>query len=171
LEAIDVALLLARLSGAAMAAHGAQKLFGWFGGHGVAGTGAFFDKLGFRPGRLFAFVAGAGETAGGLLTCLGLAGSLGPALMLLVMVVAALSVHVKNGFFQSKNGWEMNMLYGALALALGYVGPGSLSLDGALGLNVLHAPLQVTWSFVAAVVLALLNVAARRKPPTAAGPA
>jgi putative oxidoreductase len=167
-EALDVALLLARLSGLAMAAHGAQKLFGWFGGHGVAATGVFFDKLGFRPGRLFAFAAGAGETAGGLLMALGLGGSLGPALVVLVMVVAALSVHVKNGFFQSKNGWEMNMLYVAIALPLGYVGPGSLSLDGALGLTVLHSPREVTGSFVAAVVLGLLNVAARRKPPAEA---
>jgi putative oxidoreductase len=167
--ALDVALLLTRLSGAAMAAHGAQKLFGWFGGHGVAGTGVFFEKLGFRPGRLFAFAAGAGETAGGMLTLLGLAGSLGPALIVLVMVVAALSVHVKNGFFQSSNGWEMNMLYAAIAISLGYVGPGSLSLDGALGLDVLHEPHQVTWSFVVAVVLALLNLAARRKTPAPAG--
>ncbi|MGD0529919.1 MAG: DoxX family membrane protein [Polyangiaceae bacterium] len=166
---LDVGLLLARLSGLAMAAHGAQKLFGWFGGHGVTGTGVFFEKLGFRPGRLFAFAAGAGETAGGLLVFLGLAGALGPALVVLVMVVAALSVHVKNGFFQSSSGWEMNMLYGAVALALGYVGPGSLSLDSALGLDVLHAPRQVTWSFLAAVVLALLNLAARRKIPAPTG--
>jgi hypothetical protein len=103
-----------------------------------------------------------------MLTLLGLAGSLGPALIVLVMVVAALSVQVKNGFFQSSNGWEMNMLYAEIAISLGYVGPGSLSLDGALGLDVLHEPHQVTWSFVAAVVLALLNLAARRKTPAPA---
>src|SRR6185436_20915718 len=87
---MDAGLLIARLIvGLGLAAHGTQKLFGWFGGHGLTGTGRFFESLGFRPGRTFAFAAAAGEIAAGLLTAFGLFGPLGPALMLLVMVVAS----------------------------------------------------------------------------------
>jgi putative oxidoreductase len=167
-ETLDVAFLLVRLTGLAMAAHGAQKLFGWFGGHGLAGTGGFFEKMGFRPGRLFAFAAGAGETGGGTLLFLGLGGALGPALTVLVMIVAAITVHLRNGYFQAKNGWELNSLYIAVALAVGYAGPGSLSLDHALGIDFLTSPGQVTLSFAAAAVLAGANVIARRRPAPAA---
>jgi putative oxidoreductase len=165
IEAVDVALAVVRLSGLAMAAHGSQKLFGWFGGHGVTATGAMFAKMGFRPGPLFAFMAGAGEALGGLLTFLGLGGPIGPALVLLVMIVAALTVHVRNGFFQTKSGWELNLTYGLLAIAIGYLGPGALSVDAALGLHVLGGATQVTAAFGAAVVLALANVATKRASP------
>src|SRR5437588_9148430 len=98
-------LLLARLVfGLIMAAHGAQKLFGWFGGYGIAGTGGFFESIGFRPGRLAAFAAGASEFIGGLLIALGLLGPLGPAAVLAVMVVAAVSVHWQHGLFAASNG-------------------------------------------------------------------
>ena len=94
---MDAGLILARLViGPLMAAHGAQKLFGWFGGYGLTGTGGFFESLGFRPGRLFAATAGAAEMAGGVLVALGLLGPIGPALVVSVMVVAALSVHWPN---------------------------------------------------------------------------
>src|ERR1700704_1759355 len=102
---MSVALLLARLFfGLAIAAHGAQKLFGWFGGYGIAGTGGFFETLGFRPGKLFAKLASLGEITGGLLTVLGLLGPVGPALMISVMIVAALSVHRTHGLFAATNG-------------------------------------------------------------------
>jgi putative oxidoreductase len=87
---MDVAFLIVRIVvGLGLAAHGAQKLFGWFGGHGVAGTGQFFEALGFRPGRLFALGAGLGEFGGGVLTFLGLWGALGPALIVTVLLNAA----------------------------------------------------------------------------------
>lgn len=165
---LNIAFLVSRLVGLGMVAHGAQKLFGWFGGHGVAGTGAFFEKLGFRPGWIFAFAAGAGEFVGGLLTAVGLGGPIGPALVVLVMIVAALSVHVRNGYLQGNNGFELNAMYVAHALALGYVGFGELSLDHALHLNLLASPLEVTVAFAVAVVFAVLNVAVRR--PAAATP-
>src|ERR1700730_16258910 len=102
---IDAGLIIARLVfGLLMAAHGAQKLFGWFGGHGLAGTAGFFDALGFRPGRVFASTASLAEFAGGLLIALGLFGPVGPALMLAVMIVAAVSVHLRNGLFAMSNG-------------------------------------------------------------------
>src|SRR5215218_9519413 len=89
--------------GLLMAAHGSQKLFGWFGGHGLAGTGGFFEALGFRPGRLSAAAAGAAELTGGLLVAAGLFGPVGPAVVLSVMVVAAVSVHW-HGVFAASNG-------------------------------------------------------------------
>ena len=97
---MDFGLLVLRLVvGPVIAAHGAQKLFGWFGGYGIAGTGGFFESIGFRPGRLAAFAAGASEFIGGLLIALGLFGPLGPAAVLAVMVVAAVSVHWQHGLF------------------------------------------------------------------------
>ena len=91
---MDYGLLVARVVlGGLMAAHGTQKLFGWFGGYGLAGTGGFLESLGFRPGRLFAALASAGELVGGSLLAAGLFGPVGPAMMLSVMIVAAVSVH------------------------------------------------------------------------------
>src|SRR5215213_11040185 len=91
---LGTGLLLARLIlGALMVGHGSQKLFGWFGGYGIAGTGGFFESLGFRPGRFFAMAAGASEVIGGLLVALGLLGPLGPATIIAVMIVAIATVH------------------------------------------------------------------------------
>src|SRR5947199_5776821 len=102
-----IGLLLVRLvAGGLMAAHGSQKLFGWFGGYGLTGTGGFFEGLGFRPGRLFAAAAGASELMGGLLVALGLLGPVGPALVLSVMIVAAVTVHW-HGVFAASNGVEI----------------------------------------------------------------
>ena len=102
---MSAGFLIARLIlGLALAAHGAQKLFGWFGGYGLAGTGGFFAGLGFRPGVLFALAAGLGEVGGGLLAAAGLFGPVGPALIVLVMLVAILTVHWPHGFFASSNG-------------------------------------------------------------------
>ena len=95
---MDAGLLLARMVlGLLMAAHGSQKLFGWFGGYGLAGTGGFFESLGFRPGRLFAAAAAVTEVAGGLLLALGLLGPLGPAMIISVMIVAMATVHWPHG--------------------------------------------------------------------------
>src|ERR1700682_1124116 len=107
---MSTGLLVARLVfGTVMAAHGAQKLFGWFGGYGIAGTGGFFESVGFRPGRALALAAGIGETASGLLMALGLFGPIGPAVMLSVMVVAS-SLHWSNGLFAMSNGIELPLL-------------------------------------------------------------
>jgi len=112
LTAISIGLLMLRLVvGLAMAAHGSQKLFGWFGGHGLAGTGGFFEMLGFKPGRLFALAAGATEVLSGILVAAGFLGPIGPALMLSVMIVAAVTVHWKHGYFAQSNGIELPLLY------------------------------------------------------------
>src|SRR2546430_17119010 len=121
-------LRIARLViGLLMAGHGAQKAFGWFGGYGLAGVSGFFETLGFRPGRLFAIAAAYAEIISGLLVVLGLLGPIGPALMLSVMIVAAVSVHWRQGVFATSNGVEVPLLYAAIAVALAFTGPGRFS--------------------------------------------
>jgi putative oxidoreductase len=166
---MSTGFLIARLVlGLGLAAHGAQKLFGWFGGYGLTGTGGFLAGLGFRPGVLFALMAGLGEVAGGLLTAAGLFGPVGPALVMVVMLVAILAVHRPNGFFASSNGVELPLLYIMGVLPIAVAGPGRYSLDGLLGLPIHYAP-TVSWAAIAvAVLLALLNVAARRPGPAPA---
>lgn len=166
---LDVGLLLARLVfGLAMAAHGTQKLFSWFGGYGLAGTGGFFEGLGFRPGKVFALAAGLSEFGGGVLVALGLFGPVGSALIVSVMLVAMVTVHLKHSFFASTNGIEVPLLYSGTAVALALTGPGAFSLDAILGLEFLGRP-QVAWIALAAGVLGgVANLVLLRKPPVAA---
>ena len=166
---MDIALLIARLFlGLGLAVHGAQKLFGWFGGGGVNKTGEFFVKLGWNQGRFFAAGAGLGEFGGGILVALGFLGPIGPALIILVMLVAALTVHIHNGFLQTKNGWEMPMLYSIGALLLAFTGFGEYSLDRFTALDWYASP-RLSWMTIAlAVIIALINVMLRR-PPKPAG--
>src|SRR6202790_2537196 len=129
---IALALLIVRLVvGLGFAAHGAQKLFGWFGGYGLAGTGGFFETVGVKPGKLFAGAAGAGATRRVPLLALGLGGPIGSMLIISVMVVAILAVHIGNGFFAPK-GVEMALLYLALGFTFAFVGFGEYSLDAVL---------------------------------------
>lgn len=150
LATLSAGLLVVRVVvGLLMAAHGSQKLLGWFGGHGIAGTGMFFETIGFRPGRFFATLAAATEVVSGLLVALGLLGPVGPALMLSVMIVAAVSVHWKNGLFAATNGIEVALFYGTVAAGLALIGFGRYSLDAVLGLTTLYTP---TWALVALTV-------------------
>jgi putative oxidoreductase len=160
---VNLGLLIGRIVvGLTMSAHGAQKLFGWFGGYGLNGTGAFFEQIGFRPGRLFATAAALGEIVSGLLIALGFGGPFGPALMLSIMLVAAVSVHWGHGIFATSNGIELPLLYGAGAVSLALTGPGRYSIDGWLGWSSWWTPA------LSAVVLALgalggvVNLATRR---------
>jgi putative oxidoreductase len=160
------AVLIVRLIiGLGIAAHGAQKLFGWFGGYGIAGTGQFFESLGFRPGVLFATLAGLGEFFGGLLTALGLLNPIGPALIAVVMLTAIFSVHIRNGFFVENKGWELPILYLAGALLIAFTGVDRFSLDAAFGLH-LWGSSKALWStFGVSLILALLNLLSRRPAP------
>ena len=166
---LDLGFLIARvLIGLLMAAHGAQKLFGWFGGHGLQATGEFFGQLGFQPARLFALAAALGELTSGLLIALGLFGPVGPALMLAVMVVAALSVHWRNGLFATTNGIELPLLYSIAAVRFALTGPGRYSLDATLGLQWVWTP-RVIWIALAAGVLGgVANLTLRRRPASPA---
>jgi putative oxidoreductase len=131
---MDIGLLLLRLTvGLTLAAHGAQKLFGWFGGPGLDVTGQFFAMLGFSPGRRHALMAGLAETGGGLLLALGFLTPVAAAVVFSVMLVAALSVHVKKGFFITSGGYEYTLVLGVAGLTVAFTGPGSLSVDALAG--------------------------------------
>jgi len=161
-------LFLARLIfGLLMAGHGSQKLFGWFGGYGLNGTGAFFETLGFRPGRFYAAGAAIGEILGGLLLALGFLGPIGPAIILSVMIVAAVTVHWKNGVFVTSNGIEVPLLYATASVALALTGPGRFSVDALLGLTPVWTPAIVVGALVVGVAAAAVNLALRRTPVTA----
>ena len=165
---MDFGLLLVRaVVGLVLAAHGAQKLFGWFGGHGLAGTAGFFESIGFRPGRPLAAAAALSEFVGGLLITLGLLGPIGPSAVLATMIVAA-SVHWQNGLFVMQNGIEVPLLYGAVAASLGLVGYGAISLDAALGLTTFWTPAVAWIAVVIGVIGGVVNVAARRPAPVGA---
>jgi putative oxidoreductase len=164
---METGLLIARVVfGLLMAAHGAQKLFGWFGGYGLAGTAGFFEQLGFRPGKLFAGAAAGTELVAGLLVALGLLGPLGPALIVSVMIVAAATVHWQHGLFAQNNGIEVPLLYGVAALTLALTGYGAFSLDAALALTWSE---PVIWTVLAVgVVGGFANLAIRKTAPAVA---
>jgi putative oxidoreductase len=128
-------LVLHGLVGLLFVGHGAQKLFGAFGGHGLEGTAGMMDSLGFKPGRLHALASGSAEFAGGILLALGLLVPLAAALIIAVMLVAIVSVHLKKGIWNQNGGIELPLVYGAIAFALTAVGPGDVSLDSAFGLD------------------------------------
>src|SRR5712672_4093980 len=114
---MDIGLLLLRLTlGLTLAAHGTQKLFGWFGGSGLDATGEFFEMIGFLPGRRQALLAGLAETGGGLLLALGLLTPVAAAIVFSVMLVAAVSVHIKKGFFITNGGYEYTLVLGVSGL-------------------------------------------------------
>jgi putative oxidoreductase len=159
----EALLVLRGVAGLVLAAHGAQKLFGWFGGYGIAGTGHFFEGLGFRPGRAYAAAAGASEFLGGLLIATGFLGPLGPALVLATMIVAAVTVHASNGLFAATNGIELPLLYGVTAVALAFSGPGAYSLDAAFGLLRFWTPELALAAIAVGILGALVNLAVRRR--------
>src|ERR1700681_938663 len=160
MDLLSIGLLLARLFlGLGVAAHGAQKLFGWFGGYGIKGTGGFFEgSLGLKPGALFATMSGLGEFGGGLLVAIGWLGPIGPALIIAVMTIAMITVHWKHGFFVTSSGVELPLMNVAGALALAFAGFGAYALDAVAPVAVLATP-QVAWiAIIIAVVGALLSI-------------
>jgi len=116
-------------AGAMLIPHGAQKLFGWFGGHGLAATGQFFDTtLGMRPGILFAATAGIIEFFGGLLLVIGLF-TRPVALIVAAFLAVTLKVHIANGFFWSDGGIEYPLLWSLVALAIFFRGADRYTVD------------------------------------------
>jgi putative oxidoreductase len=123
-------LLLRVVVGLAFVGHGTQKLFGWFGGYGPAGTGGFFASLGYRSGVLMAVAAGLAETTGGTLLALGFVTPLAGALLAIVMINAIGSVTFKRAFML---GSELEIAYLTVAVSLAAIGPGRFSIDRAIG--------------------------------------
>lgn len=150
-----IAMLIARVTvGGLLAGHGAQKLFGWFGGSGVKGTAPAMESMGLKPGTLWAPVAGLAEFGGGVLTALGLLHPLGPISIMAAMSMATIKVHWGKPIWSTEGGGELPLTNFAVALAIALAGPGRYSLDAAMLLR-LPASLVAT-----AVVLAAAGVTA-----------
>jgi putative oxidoreductase len=130
-----IVLIVRLLIGGLFVGHGTQKLFGWFGGYGLEGTGGFMEQLGFRPGRLHATLSGLAEAGGGLILAAGLFTPVAAAAIVSVMFVAIVSVHFAKGFFAQNGGYEYPLVLATIAVAIAFTGPGAVSLDGALGLS------------------------------------
>ena len=164
-------LLIIRLAvGLTLAAHGAQKLFGTFGGHGLTGTATYFETIGFRPGKPLALLAGMGEVCGGLALALGLYTPFAAAVVIATMIVAVIAVHSEKGFFSQNGGYEFALIMALTAAGVAFAGPGQLSLDAALGLS-----LSGNWWGIIAIALGAMGallpllgraMAARRRAST-----
>ncbi|MEV5029933.1 DoxX family protein [Paenibacillus sp. LPE1-1-1.1] len=127
---IALGLLVVRLVvGLLFVGHGAQKLFGWFGGYGPKGTGGWLESIGVKPGVAMAVVAGLMELVGGILFAAGLLTPLAAALIVLTMLVAIVKVHGQNGLWATANGYEYNLVLLAIAIGVALTGAGDYSLD------------------------------------------
>jgi putative oxidoreductase len=160
----DLALAIPRVViGLILAAHGLQKLVGWFGGHGIAGTAGFLAQLGFKPARFWAWGLALAETFGGVLMAFGLFSPVGPALVTAAMVTALLVVHRPNGFWNTNGGVEWPLTLIAVALSSAITGPGAYSLDAALGIRLAT---DVSTALVAMVALGVLMALVSRSTAT-----
>jgi len=167
----DVALLVSRaVVGGYLAAHGAQKLFGTLGGHGIEPTAAAFERLGLRPGRVTATAAGLSELGGGLLTAAGLASPVGPAAIAGTMAVAS-ATHRASGPFAANRGYELPATNLAAALALAVAGPGRYSIDGLTGLRLHRVLTGLVVAGAAAGAAANVAMLLRAAPPEKPAPA
>src|SRR5215204_2636134 len=161
---LDAGLLALRLGvGSAVAAHGAQKLFGWFGGFGPEGTGQWLDSLGFAgDGKRNALLSGAAEFGGGTLLALGLATGPAGAAVTGNMIVAG-STHAPNGFFNTNGGYELPATYALVGSTLALIGPGRFSLDRATG-NVFNRRWMAFAGLMSAIAGAAYLITTRQPP-------
>lgn len=163
---MDTGLLILRLVlGLLLAAHGSQKLFGWFGGYGIAGTGGWLASIGFRPGKAMAVVTGLAELLAGLALAVGLLTPFAAAAVVGTLGVAVWT-HSANGLWGSNGGYEMPLIFIGGASALAFTGPGAFSIDGLLGIETV-SPAIALGAIVLGAVSALV-VVARAKATLAA---
>ena len=149
---MNIALLLFRVViGVTLAGHGAQKLFGWFGGPGPVQLRQIFEKQGYKPAWFWVGLAIVGELGGGLSFALGFLTPLGAAGIFGAMVMAA-RTHWKNGFFLQKGGYEYALTLAIASLAIGLIGPGSYALDALFGSVLPEVPVFGVLALVALLV-------------------
>ncbi|MET8832125.1 DoxX family membrane protein [Streptomyces sp. NPDC004610] len=160
---MDTGLLILRLLlGGLLLGHGAQKMFGWFGGHGPEGTAPVFETWGFRPGRPLVLLAAACELTAALALLLGLLFPLGSAIALGTMIAAG-SVNASHGLWAQAGGFEIPLVYGAMAAGLAFTGPGEWSLDHAIGWDQLTGTGWASASVALGAVTGLLAVTRARR--------
>ncbi len=154
---MNLGLLILRLVvGLLFVGHGAQKLFGIWGGHGLKATAGFFEQIGLKPGRFHAAAAGLMEFGGGLLLAFGLFTPFAAAILIAVMTAAVITVHFAKGLWSTNGGFEYNLVLAAASFALAAIGAGSWSLDHALSFSI-HG---VLWGVGALLVGLIGGVAA-----------
>ena len=125
-------VLLRIVAGIIFVAHGAQKLFGWFGGYGLDGTGQWMESVGITPGYIMALLAGSAEFFGGFALVLGFLVRPAAVVLAFTMIVAIVSVHLQNGLFMAKNGYEFALSLLVVTVSLVISGAGGVSVDGML---------------------------------------
>jgi putative oxidoreductase len=161
---MSIGLFIVRfVVGALFVGHGTQKLFGWFGGHGLEGTGRFFEQIGYTPGRPMATIGGMTEAGGGALLMMGFLTPLGCA-AIVGMMVGTLPVHVPKGLWNTNGGYELPLVYATCAAAIAYAGPGRASIDWAIGWTASGAAIGTgAVAFGALTGVVMLAVRAGRK--------
>ncbi|TCP23403.1 putative oxidoreductase [Scopulibacillus darangshiensis] len=129
--AANIGLLIIRLVvGLTFVGHGAQKLFGWFGGAGVSNTGEWLESIGIKPGgKIWAIICGLFEFVGGIFFAAGFLTPVGAALIVIIMIDAIISVHGKNGFWLTEGGCEYNIVLIAITVGVALTGPGDYVLS------------------------------------------
>jgi putative oxidoreductase len=161
MDTFDLALLLLRLGvGLTFAAHGAQKIFGWWGGPGISGWRGAIANMGFRPVTLFTAISALAEFGGGLFLAAGLFTPLAGAVLVGQSVVIIGHIHWPNGFFNSKGGYEFPLVLAVGAVALVLIQAGAWSIDGATGFS-LDANLRIAL-VIAGVIGGLISLAVPR---------
>lgn len=155
----DFAVLTVRLvTGGLLAGHGAQKLFGSFGGPGMEGFAGFMESMGMKPGKTWAALAGLSEFGGGSLMALGLLNPLGPLGILGSMTIATVKAHGVKPIWAQEGGAELPVTNGVIAAAVALAGPGRYSLDHALGLRVPRR--LIALAFIAGIIVAAAGLSA-----------
>jgi putative oxidoreductase len=169
---VDFGLLLLRVVvGLIVAAHGSQKLFGWFGGGGIEGTQQMVRSLDVHPSAFWAWVSALDEFVGGLLLVLGFLMPLGPLMIFANMLFAIFAIHAGKGFWNTKGGVEYPLTLLTVAVVLGFTGPGIYSIDALIGFSVPEPATMIVGMFIVVIGYFVSQLTSRVRAARAHGQA